>query len=105
MFQALFAHHQEALRIQQVVYFVHIMLAGCYQGWSGTCELVSPVPLQTIVVYAVPPDDDQIVHLVGPNTLLMKTCCRHKYLTQCGKNINPRILVSEYDLCSTTTDI
>jgi hypothetical protein len=36
MFQALFAHHQEALYIQRLVYFVRIMLAGCYQGWSGT---------------------------------------------------------------------
>jgi hypothetical protein len=35
-FQHLFAHHQEVLYIQQLVYFVHIMLAGCWQSWSGT---------------------------------------------------------------------
>jgi hypothetical protein len=33
MFQALFAHHQEALRTQ-LVHCVCIMSAGCYQGWS-----------------------------------------------------------------------
>jgi hypothetical protein len=31
MFRALFAHHQEALYIQQLVYFVRIMSAGNYQ--------------------------------------------------------------------------
>jgi hypothetical protein len=29
MFRALFAHHQEALHIQQLVYFVRIISAGC----------------------------------------------------------------------------
>jgi hypothetical protein len=33
MFQALFARHWEALHVQQLVYFVCIMSAGCYQGW------------------------------------------------------------------------
>jgi hypothetical protein len=36
MFRALFANRQQALHTQQLVYFVRIMLAGCYQGWSGT---------------------------------------------------------------------
>jgi hypothetical protein len=40
MFQALFACHQEALYIQ-LVYFVCIMSAGCYQGWSGTATVVT----------------------------------------------------------------
>jgi predicted pyridoxine 5'-phosphate oxidase superfamily flavin-nucleotide-binding protein len=40
--EALCAHYQEALHTQQLVYFVHMMSAGCYQGWSGT----GPVPLQ-----------------------------------------------------------
>jgi hypothetical protein len=35
-FEHLFAHHQEALHIQKFVYFVRIMSADCYQGWSGT---------------------------------------------------------------------
>jgi len=29
------------------------------------------------------------------NKVLMKICCRHKYLTWCGKNINPRISGNE----------
>jgi hypothetical protein len=45
MFQALFAYRQEAPHIKQLVYFVRIMSAGCYP----------------IVVYAVPPDDEQVV--------------------------------------------
>jgi hypothetical protein len=35
-FKHLFAHHQEALYIQQLVYFVHIMSADCYQGSTPT---------------------------------------------------------------------
>jgi hypothetical protein len=31
MFRALFAHHQEALPKQQLVYCVRVMSAGCYQ--------------------------------------------------------------------------
>jgi hypothetical protein len=34
MFQAQFVQHQEALRIQQLVYLVRIMSADCYQDWS-----------------------------------------------------------------------
>jgi hypothetical protein len=47
-FEHLFAHHQEVLYIQQFVYFVRIMLAACY---------TQNIP---IVVYTVPPDDEQI---------------------------------------------
>jgi hypothetical protein len=43
MFRAPIAHHQEALYVQHLVYFVCVMSAGCWQGWSGT----------------VPPDDEQ----------------------------------------------
>jgi hypothetical protein len=43
MFLALFAHHQEAMHLQHLVYFVRITVY---------------IP---IVVYAVPPDDEQIV--------------------------------------------
>jgi hypothetical protein len=52
MFQALFAHHQGALRIQQLVCFVRIMSAGCYQVWSFI-----------IVIYAVHSDDDDDIVL------------------------------------------
>jgi hypothetical protein len=38
MFGALLAHLQEALHKQQLVYFVRVMSAGCYQGWSGTAQ-------------------------------------------------------------------
>jgi hypothetical protein len=48
MFKALFAHHQEALHIQQLVHFVRVMSAGHY---------AQNIP---IVVYAVAPDDEQI---------------------------------------------
>jgi hypothetical protein len=40
-FKHLFAHHQEALHVQWLVYFVCIMSADCYHSWSGTA-----VPLQ-----------------------------------------------------------
>jgi pseudouridine-5'-phosphate glycosidase len=43
MFRALLAHHQEALHIQQLVYFVRTVSAGCYQGWSGTPTLVADI--------------------------------------------------------------
>jgi hypothetical protein len=59
MLQALLAHLQEVLLQQQSVYCVCIMSAGCYQGWSSTPTLVA------IVVYVVPPEDEQVV---------LKTC-------------------------------
>jgi hypothetical protein len=37
-FKHLFAHHQEAL-YTKLVYFVHIMSAGYYQGLSGTLTI------------------------------------------------------------------
>jgi hypothetical protein len=49
MFRALLAHLQEALH-KQLVYFVRIVSAGCYQGWSGTPTLV-----------AAPPEDEQVL--------------------------------------------
>jgi hypothetical protein len=54
MFRALLVHHQEALHVQQLVYFVRIVLAGCWQGWSGTVAECSPhlVPgLQWMNIY------------------------------------------------------
>jgi hypothetical protein len=39
MFRALFAHHQEALHTQQLVYFMRIMSAGCHQGGSGNGQV------------------------------------------------------------------
>jgi hypothetical protein len=47
MFQALLAHLQEALYVQQLVNCVHIVLAGCYQGLGVVC--------------AAPPEDEQVV--------------------------------------------
>jgi hypothetical protein len=68
MFRALFAHHQEALYVQQLVYFVHIMSAGCYHGWSikfhsnpGSSHPPKHAQNNTIVVYTVPSDDEKIV--------------------------------------------
>jgi hypothetical protein len=52
MFRALLADLQQAVHKQQLVYFVHITLAGCYQGWSGTA---------VVFVYALPPEDKQAV--------------------------------------------
>jgi hypothetical protein len=34
------------------------MLAGCYQGWNGVNIYAKNIP---IFLYAVPPDDEQIV--------------------------------------------
>jgi hypothetical protein len=45
MFQALLAQLREALHKQQLVYCMHIMLAGC----------------QPIVIYAAAPEDEQVV--------------------------------------------
>jgi hypothetical protein len=50
MFRALLAHPQEALNKRHLVHCVRVMLAGCYQDWSGpditgtqytTCRLCS----------------------------------------------------------------
>jgi hypothetical protein len=57
MFRALFAHFQEVMHKQHLVYCVRVISAGCYQGWSGT-----NIP---IAVYAAPPEDEQVV---------LKTC-------------------------------
>jgi hypothetical protein len=49
MFLSLFAHCQEALHKQQLVYCVRIMSAGCYQGWSYTPTLVAVKKISRIV--------------------------------------------------------
>jgi hypothetical protein len=36
MFRALLAQSQEALHMRHLVYCVHFMSVGCYQGWSET---------------------------------------------------------------------
>jgi hypothetical protein len=51
MFPALFAHNQEALHAQQLVYFVSIMSDGCYHGWSGTPTLVAAIRHNTHKIY------------------------------------------------------
>jgi hypothetical protein len=40
MFRALLAHPQEPLHTRHLVYCVHVMSVGCYQGWSGTAFAV-----------------------------------------------------------------
>jgi hypothetical protein len=50
-FEHLVAHHQEALLIQQLVYFVRIISAGCYQGWSGTPTVVATNRHNTHAIY------------------------------------------------------
>jgi hypothetical protein len=50
MFQALLAHLKQALRKQQLIYFVRIVSAVCYQGSSSTPTLV-----------VAPPEDEQVV--------------------------------------------
>jgi hypothetical protein len=62
MFRALLSHRQEALHIQQLVYFVCIVSA----GWTGFhSDPGSSQPTQYAqnipIVYAVPPGDEQIV--------------------------------------------
>jgi hypothetical protein len=41
MFLALLACPQEVLYKRQLVYCVSVMSVGCYQGWSGTLNLVA----------------------------------------------------------------
>jgi hypothetical protein len=36
MFRTLLSHPQEVLNKQHLVYCVHVMSVGCYQGYSGT---------------------------------------------------------------------
>jgi hypothetical protein len=64
MFQTLFAHLQEALFIQKLVYFVRIYVGWLLPGleWNSTPNLVA-ASRQNIptVLYAVPPEDEQIV--------------------------------------------
>jgi hypothetical protein len=61
MFRALFAHHQEALHIQQLVYVVRIMSAASYTPTLVAAirhNIAQNIP---IVAYAVPPEDGQVV--------------------------------------------
>jgi hypothetical protein len=41
MFRALLAHLQQALHKQLLLYCVRVMSVVCYQGWSGTANLVA----------------------------------------------------------------
>jgi hypothetical protein len=61
MFRALFAHHQEALHLKQLVYFVRIMSAGFGVTNPGSCQPTKYAQSIPIFVYVVPPDDEQIV--------------------------------------------
>jgi hypothetical protein len=51
MFQALLAYHQEALNVQQLVYFVRVMSVGCYQDCSSTPTLLAANRHNTDVIY------------------------------------------------------
>jgi hypothetical protein len=68
MFRAQFSHHQEILYVQQLVYFVWILcrlaasrvaLGGPLQPCLQTADIVHTPNIQ-IVVYKVPPDNEQI---------------------------------------------
>jgi hypothetical protein len=54
-FQHLFAHHQQALHIQKLVYIVRNVSAGCCQGWNSNrtnrAETLSPFIIINSCVY------------------------------------------------------
>jgi hypothetical protein len=52
MLRALLAHHQEALHIQQLVYFVRIVSARCYPASNQSAQYAENI---IIFVYSVPP--------------------------------------------------
>jgi hypothetical protein len=69
MFRPLLSYPQEALHKRHLVYCVHVMSVGCYQGWSGTAvhsntgssQLKYHARNVPSAVFVSPPEDEQVM--------------------------------------------
>jgi hypothetical protein len=79
-FEHLFAHHQEALYVQQLVCFVRIMPAGCWQGWGGaTTNCDEQISARNTYRLLIVINRKQIVHFVGLIILIYYNARSTKY--------------------------